>query len=106
MYGVQREKNRQVRGLNLTACVSLFLGINDVLPYIQSGNVVFNSDDTDVARLQRQIEDGFERKFGFHVEVFVRTSAELREIVEQNPFQSQQSKESRWVVVMFLAALP
>ena len=112
----------------MTAFVSLFRGINvgghhkirmgelkdlhesldlkDVLPYIQSGNVVFKSDDADVAQLQRQIEDGFEKKFGFHVEVLVRTSAELRDIIDKNPFQGQQSKESKWVAVMFLADRP
>ncbi len=82
------------------------LGLKDVLPYIQSGNVVFKSDDADLARLRRQIEDGFEKKFGFHVEVLIRTSAELREIIDKNPFQSQPSKESKWVVVLFLAARP
>ncbi len=82
------------------------LGFKDVLPYIQSGNVVFTSDDADMARLRRHIEDGFENKFGFHVEVFVRNSAELRAIIENNPFQSQPGKESKWVVVMFLAAPP
>ena len=112
----------------MTACMSLFRGINvgghhkirmdelkgvhealgfkDVISYIQSGNVVFTSDDADVARLRRQIEDGFEKTFGFHVEVIVRTSAELQEIIDQNPFQSQPGKESKWVVVMFLAARP
>ncbi len=82
------------------------LGLKDVFPYIQSGNVVFKSDDADVARLRRQIEDGFEERFGFHAEVFVRTSAELRVIIEKNPFQGQQSKESKWVVVLFLATRP
>jgi uncharacterized protein (DUF1697 family) len=82
------------------------LGFKDVFPYIQSGNVVFTSDDADLARLRRQIEDGFEKKFGFHVEVLVRTSAELREIIENNPFQSQPGRESKWVVVLFLAACP
>src|SRR6266702_6528588 len=82
------------------------LGLKDVLPYIPSGNVVFTSDEADLARLRRQIEEGFEKKFGFHVEVIVRTSAELREIIDNNPFQSQQSKESKWVVVMFLADRP
>ena len=82
------------------------LGLRDVLPYIQSGNVVFKSDDADVAQLQGQIEDGFEKRFGFHVEVFVRTSAELRDIIDKNPFQGQQSKESKWVAVMFLADRP
>src|SRR6266700_1997175 len=102
MYGVQTEKNIQRRGLKMTACVSLFRGINvgghhkirmdelkdlheslglkDVLTYIQSGNVVFISDDADVAQLPRQIEDGFAQKFGFQVKVMVRTSAELRDI--------------------------
>jgi uncharacterized protein (DUF1697 family) len=128
MYGVQIEKNIQGRGLIMTAFVSLFRGINvgghqairmgelkdlheslglkDVVTYIQSGNVVFTSDDADLPRLPKQIEDGFEINFGFHVEVFVRTSAELRDIIEKNPFQNQQSKESKWVVVMFLAARP
>jgi len=82
------------------------LGFKDVLLYIQTGNVVFTSDDADVARLRRHIEDGFEKKLGFHVEVLVRTSAELREIIEKNPFQGQPGKESKWVVVMFLAARP
>jgi len=82
------------------------LGLRDVVTYIQSGNVVFTSDDADLAQLPRQIEDGFAQKFGFHVNVMVRSSAELREIIENNPFQNQHMKESKWVVVMFLAALP
>ena len=123
MQGVQ-----EGRGSKMTAFVSLFRGINvgghhkirmdelkdlheslglkDVLPYIQSGNVVFKSDDADVTRLQEQIEDGFEKRFGFHVQALVRTSADLREIVDKNPFQGQPGKESKWVVVLFLAARP
>jgi uncharacterized protein (DUF1697 family) len=82
------------------------LGFKDVVPYIQSGNVVFTSDEADPAQLRRQIEESIEKKFGFHVEVIVRTSAELREILDNNPFQGQQSKESKWIVVMFLATRP
>jgi len=82
------------------------LGFKDVFSYIQSGNVVFTSDDADVARLRRHIEGGFEQKFGFHVDVFVRTSAELRDIIEKPPFQNQPDKESKWVAVVFLAAHP
>jgi uncharacterized protein (DUF1697 family) len=82
------------------------LGLRDVVTYIQSGNVVFTSDDADLAQLPRQIEDGFAQKFGFHVNVMVRTSAELRDIIENNPFQDQPMKEAKWVVVMFLATRP
>jgi uncharacterized protein (DUF1697 family) len=82
------------------------LGLKDVSSYIQTGNVVFTSDEADAARLQRDIEDDFEKRFGFHVEVFVRTLAELRDIIEKNPFQNQPGRESKWVVVLFLAAHP
>ncbi len=82
------------------------LGLKDVVTYIQSGNVVFTSEDADLAQLPRQIEDGFAQKFGFHVKVIVRTSAELSDIIANNPFQNQPMKESKWVVVMFLATHP
>jgi uncharacterized protein (DUF1697 family) len=82
------------------------LGLKDVVTYIQSGNVVFTSDDADQAQLPRQIEDGFAQKFGFQVKVIVRTSAELRDIIANNPFQNQPMKESKWVVVLFLATRP
>jgi uncharacterized protein (DUF1697 family) len=82
------------------------LGLKDVVTYIQSGNVVFTSDDADLAQLPAQIEDGFAEKFGFRVKVMVRTSAELSDIIANNPFQNQHTKESKWVVVMFLATRP
>jgi uncharacterized protein (DUF1697 family) len=82
------------------------LGLKNVLSYIQSGNVVWTSDDLDLAQLQQQIEHSFEVKFGFHVQVFVRTSAALEAIIEKNPFQNQQNKDPKWVAVMFLATRP
>jgi uncharacterized protein (DUF1697 family) len=85
------------------------LGLRDVVPYIQSGNVVFvtnASDGADSAQLGKQIEDAFEKSLGFHAEVIVRSAVELSSIIEKNPFQGQQDKESKWVVVVFLATRP
>ena len=41
------------------------LGLQDVLSYIQSGNVVFKSVDADVARLRRQIEVALKKDLAF-----------------------------------------
>lgn len=112
----------------MTTCMSLFRGINvggnrivpmselkslhqalglqDVVTYIQSGNVVFSSDAADPAQLARQIEESFAQKFGFLSQVMVRTSAELVEIIANNPFQNQPEKEPKWVAVLFLATRP
>ncbi|HVB20947.1 MAG TPA: DUF1697 domain-containing protein [Ktedonobacteraceae bacterium] len=82
------------------------LGLRDVVTYIQSGNVVFAGDDEDTVQLARRIEDGFAQKFGFSAKVIVRTSAELQDIITNNPFQDQPTKESKWVVVLFLTNRP
>ena len=82
------------------------LGLLAVETYIQSGNVVFTSDDVDVTQIQKDIEDGFAQKFGFQVKVMVRNADEFNVMIGNNPFQNQPMKESKWVVAMFLATQP
>ncbi|TME64958.1 MAG: DUF1697 domain-containing protein [Chloroflexi bacterium] len=50
------------------------LGLKGVVTYIQSGNVVFTSDDADPAQLSGQIEDdSFHRSFLFSLLIIVPT---------------------------------
>lgn len=103
--GINVGGNQKIRMDELKA-LHISLGLKDVVTYIQTGNVLFTSDDTDLAHLTSQIEDGFAQKFGFRVNVMVRTKAELQEIIVNNPFQNQPTKESKWVVVLFLKTHP
>ena len=96
----------QTIGMDELKDLHLSLGLKDVVTYIRTGNVIFTSDEADLAQLTKQIENGFAQKFGFHVNVMVRTSAELQEIIANNPFQNQPLKESKWVVVLFLSSRP
>lgn len=82
------------------------LGLQNVATYIQSGNVVFTSDDADAAVLANRIEDAFAQKFGFRSSVMVRTATQLDEIIKSNPFRNQPAKEPKWVLVLFLASHP
>jgi uncharacterized protein (DUF1697 family) len=103
--GINVGGNRQVSMPDLKA-VHESLGLQHVLTYIQSGNVVFHNAEADTPELQRQIEAAFEQRFGFHSDVMVRTLAEVNAIIEKNPFQDQPGKDPKWLVVMFLAARP
>jgi uncharacterized protein (DUF1697 family) len=96
----------QIIGMDELKDLHLSLGLKDIVTYIRTGNVIFTSDEDDLAQLTKQIENGFAQKFGFHVNVMVRTSAELQEIIANNPFQNQPLKESKWVVVLFLSSRP
>lgn len=103
--GINVGGNHQVSMADLKA-VHEALGLQEVVTYIQSGNVVFHSAEADAPQLQRQIEAAFEQRFGFHSAVMLRTPSEFNEIVAKNPFQGQQDKETKWLAVLFLAARP
>jgi uncharacterized protein (DUF1697 family) len=47
--------------------------LREAQTYVQSGNVIFRTDERDIARLAKRIEDGIERKLGFRPDVILRT---------------------------------
>ena len=74
--------------------------------YVQSGNVIFNSEAQDLSGLVRRVEKGIENTFGFHSDVIVRTASELREVIMRNPFSKRPGIEPGRLLVTFLASAP
>ena len=82
------------------------LKLRDAQTHVQSGNVIFRTDERDMLRLGKRIEDGIERKFGFRPDVILRTAAEMREVVARNPFAKRRGIEPGKLLVSFLASDP
>jgi uncharacterized protein (DUF1697 family) len=82
------------------------LGLRDPRTYIQSGNVIFRTDQRDLALLTRRIESGIERSFGFRPAVIVRTTSELRGVIARNPFATRRGIHPSKLLVTFLASDP
>ncbi len=83
------------------------LGFQNVLTYIQSGNVIFNSGIKDRAEIINIIENGITKKYKFHVPVTLRTRREISDIIKKCPFGSIDiSLEGTRVLVTFLSARP
>ncbi|WP_371367337.1 DUF1697 domain-containing protein [Sporomusa rhizae] len=76
------------------------LGLHEVQTYIQSGNVLFESEH-DVSLLGQQIQQEIQAVFGFDVPVILRTAAELDRLIENSPFAVMPGLN-----VAFLAAKP
>jgi uncharacterized protein (DUF1697 family) len=74
--------------------------------HVQSGNVIFRSDEKDLAALTLRIQNAIERKFGFHPEVIARTRSEMRDTVARNPFARRRGIEPSRLLVTFLASEP
>jgi len=69
---------------DLAACVSAG-GYADVATYIQSGNVLFSTGETDARAMEIDLERRIERHFGFPVPVVVRSRAEMDATVHSAP---------------------
>jgi uncharacterized protein (DUF1697 family) len=78
------------------------LKLRDAKTYLQSGNVVFRSDETDREILKRRIEDGIRKKSGMEVKIILRTTDELRKVIAANPLPPETRNPSG-LVVAFLA---
>ena len=86
---------------------SLFedLGFLNVETYIQSGNVIFSSNETLVEIIATKISSGIKRKFGFDVQVIILTPKEIDSALKNNPFMKMK-EETKWLYIIFLSNTP
>lgn len=61
------------------------LGFTEIKTYLNSGNVIFSSTETDIETLTVHIETMIHRQFGFDIPVFVITTKTLMEILRHAP---------------------
>lgn len=97
------------------------LGFHNVVTYLQSGNIIFSTEDTSpgetIAKntaqgeaspeeLTRVISRQIEKDFGFHVPVIVLSSNQLKKIIEDNAFAKDSTKDHAFLHVTFLSSTP
>ena len=76
------------------------MGFSNVLTYIQSGNVVLQSDEKDKAVLITKIEKGLSKRFNFEAKVVVIAQKELAAIVKSAPEGfGKEEKKYRYDVI-------
>ncbi|CAN7217964.1 DUF1697 domain-containing protein [Neorhizobium sp. LjRoot104] len=78
------------------------LGFSDVRTYIQSGNVLFRSDEAE-AKVAEKLDEALGQKLGRKPGVMVRSTGELEAIVENVPFPDAKPN---FLLVYFLAEKP
>jgi uncharacterized protein (DUF1697 family) len=101
LRGINLGPNRRMAMADLRAWLT-DLGYTDVRTLVQSGNVVFGSTDP-AAEVTKALEKRIEERAGFSVDCVVRTAAQLRGVVERQPF-GDLVKENTKMAVAFLAA--
>jgi len=84
--------------------VAASLGHTGVSTYIQSGNVLFCTPETDTARLASALGEAVSEAFGIAVSVVVLSRAQLARILDSNPYPDEPKPQ--YVHVVFLGAEP
>ena len=73
---------------------------------MQTGNVVFASDDASGAELERTLESEAKQRLRLDTDFFVRSASEWDAVVAQNPFPDQAKGDPSHLVVMALKDAP
>ncbi len=82
------------------------LGFQNVTTYVQSGNVVFKTSETEPEKSEQLIYNQIEKDFGFEVPVIVLTAEKLKQVIDHNPFVIDPAKDPAFLHITFLSSKP
>ncbi len=105
LRGINVSGQKKIKMVDLKASFE-GLGFTDVFTYIQSGNVVFKSSESDSKKLENTIHQMLLDDFGFDVTVIVLTPEEIQHVVKNNPFEKDVTKDPKKFYVVFLQEQP
>ena len=103
--GINIGRNKRIKMADLVKTLES-LGFKNVKTYLQSGNVIFEHDSTDIWEIARSIERKIGETFSFSVDVIIRTKDELENTVKGNPFIKEPDIELDNLHVTFLSDIP
>ena len=84
LRGINVGGNNRVPMAELRHCFES-LGYTNVKSYINSGNIIFDTNEQDIAKLIKKCEQAIEDVFGFHVICCVITASELHDALKHAP---------------------
>jgi uncharacterized protein (DUF1697 family) len=105
LRGINVSGQKKVPMLQLKAMFE-DLKFKNVRTYIQSGNVIFESKETNEAALSKKISKKILEEFGFEVSVVVRTADELLSVIKKNPFIKEKNVLLDRLYISFLSEAP
>jgi uncharacterized protein (DUF1697 family) len=109
LRGLNVGKSKRLRMVDLQKAFQE-LHLDQVRTYIQSGNILFLSGENE-ERLLELIEEHLMRRFSFHIQTILRTAAEIRELVDSNPYSlehvgTEEDDPAEFLHVALLARPP
>lgn len=77
------------------------LGLENVSTVISSGNVIFETDSTDVAELEGRLERAWPDQLGFESTTILRSRDQLEALVDSDPFEGREHTKETYLLTTF-----
>ena|SRR5687768_955471 len=82
------------------------LGFKNVVTYINSGNLAFDTPKITETKLASKIEKAVENMAGKHVQVMVRDQASINDVLANNPFEGEYETHKQMHVLFLQDEIP
>ncbi len=81
-------------------------GFSNVKTILNSGNVLFDSDDSDQTALRNRLETLYEKTFGFPIGTIIRSKHQLEKLAAADPFSGVLVTPQTRLYITFLGQAP
>lgn len=105
LRGINVGGNKKIKMAELKALYEA-LGFSNVRTLLQSGNVVFESENDNPEQVTGQIEAGIMERFGFESKIIMRTRDQLQAVIAHHTFSEVQLAEPGKLLIAFLKSEP
>ena len=79
------------------------LGFRNPRTALQSGNIIFETDDADLDSIRERVESGIKERYGFDVQAVLRGPLAFQATLDSHPFTQAQLERGSHAMVAFLS---
>lgn len=98
--GDERKSNESLRTIFQS------LGFQNVRSFISSGNILFESSEQDIEKLEDKIEKALDKKIGARTMTIVKSKEQLIDFIERIPFGNLIHSKNTYLTVTFIKNYP
>ena len=103
LRGINISGQKKIKMLDLRLLYES-LGFDNIITYIQSGNVIFDIPHKNISEIKTLIEQAIKQQYHFQVPTIIRTTKDLANIIQNNPFTPiNLEKDGTKILVCFLS---
>jgi len=105
LHGINVSGKNLIRMADLRSSLSK-LKLSNIKTYIQSGNIIFNFQDSKQSELDEMIQEFIDIEYGIFVPVFTLSTNELKNVNANNPYLKDDNIDTKKLGVTFLSKSP